>query len=156
MIADAEGVYTLGLTDNHLKLFEKLVFLWADYFGVTKRWEWYIRFEANAARLAGVNYKLSDRIAVVMLGNPYKDTRSLTAKELNRCACHEVAHILLAPIADWAEEGAPRGISINDIEYEIVHTLVQNGVQAVGDDFLEVCANEVDKAFPEFESLDEV
>lgn len=140
---------------DHLKLFETLVEKWAVYFGVSHRWELYVSWGDDPSETAGVHYKIAGRIATVVLTNPYRDTRGLSAEELSRAACHEVAHILLAPMSDLAEDGALRGMNINDIEHEIVHTLVKNARAHCELEILECCTHLISQAFPPPEPIDD-
>lgn len=135
------------LNQSHLDLFAKLVEAWASYFGVRHRWEIHVSFGDDENEAGGVLYKILGRIATITITNPHDDIRQLTPMEMSRIACHEVVHLLLAPLADWADEGTPRGLNINGIEHEIVHTLVLNSLAHVGNEILESCSKEVSVAF---------
>lgn len=116
------------LTEAHLATFEWYVKEWACHFGVDLRWQirciWSHDPE-SARRYAAVTYNCDSRMAVVELTNAYSDVVPLTDHILADSACHEVIHILLGPLADYAEAGAPRGVGVIGIEHEIVQTLVQ-------------------------------
>lgn len=143
-------VSEIQLNDKHLALYEQLVHQWAEYFGLRKRWEWYVGFDPQEKkRMGGVAYAVHDRIATVLLSNPYRDSRPLTAHVLSRIACHEVAHVLLAPLSEWAEEGKPNAMSLGDIEHEIVHTLTQNALTSNGHRIVDMLPAFVKQAFPD-------
>lgn len=143
-----ERDHKVYMDQRHLKLFEALCQSWAAYFGVSQRWEFYYSFGEDKNEIAGVHYKIIGRIATITLTNPYTDLRELDAAALSRAACHEIAHILLAPLADLAEDGALRGMNINDIEHEIVHTMVHNARAHIEADILERHHALIAEAFP--------
>ncbi|MGF6643124.1 hypothetical protein [Paraburkholderia sp. GAS82] len=120
------GSFKERLEDDHLAIFEWFVKEWASHFGVDLRWLIYVRWAEDAEdSAANVYYDDDARHAVVQLTRDYSGILPLGPMVLARYACHEIVHILLAPIAELAEQGVPRGVKTIGLEHEIVQTLVQ-------------------------------
>jgi hypothetical protein len=114
------------LDANHLATFEWYTKEWASHFGVDLRWLIHVRWSQDSGdSAAAVWYNDEARHAVVELRQDYDGSLPFSEEVLARFACHEVIHVLLAPLAELADLGAPRGVKTIGIEHEIVQTLMQ-------------------------------
>lgn len=116
------------LNDLHLATFEWYAKEWASHFGVSLRWQINVDWAEDSEvmkRYAQVWYDCESRKALIEISKRYDCRIPPTDQLLAEAAVHEVIHVLLAQLADYAEEGAPRSVNLIGIEHEIVQTLVQ-------------------------------
>lgn len=134
--------YKMRLKKKHLAVFEWYVFAWAKHFGLDKRWDITVDWAdvgSGGDKRAEITYRCTSRMAVIALMRDSSDIVPMTERLLAWSACHEAVHLLLAPIADYAEEGAPRCLNLIDIEHEVVHTLTHISMRDHFDDLREGC-----------------
>jgi hypothetical protein len=114
------------LTDSHLATFEWYAKEWACHFGVSLRWWIQVGWAHDSDDAsAWVNYDDDARIALISLNRKYKGNFPFSDEHLARFSCHEVIHVLLAPLAELADKGLPRSMRSIGTEHEIVQTLMQ-------------------------------
>jgi hypothetical protein len=137
------------LNDHHLALFKFFVMRAAEYMGLERRWEMLVRWGDDNGKRAAVSYNVRARSATVELTQNTEDYWPVTVDTLLEAAMHEVAHVVIAPLSVYAEQGAERCVDVDDIEHEIVNTIVFNALRHVGQDYKELAHHLIAKAFPE-------
>lgn len=137
---------TQRLNRKHLAQFEWYVTAFACHFGLNTRWavhvDWIKQSEQSKSR-ADIWYDCAGRRATIRLNRDSSDTVPMSERLIAEAACHEVCHMLLAALADYAEEGAPRCINLIDVEHEIVNTLVHIALRDHFPDMQEACPHKV-------------
>jgi hypothetical protein len=116
----------LELSDQHLAIFEWFTKEWSSHFGVDRRWWIRVTWVHDSTdAFAFVNYDDAARLAIIHLNRKYESVFPFDEEKLAHFACHEVIHVLLAPLAELADQGLPRAMTSIGTEHEIVQTLTQ-------------------------------
>jgi hypothetical protein len=143
------------LNEHHLKLMQCFVREFAKYFDISKSWDWTVVFGGSSGKRATVAYGLGSRMAVVEVTQENDGSLvPLSARSLAETMCHEVAHVLLAPMSHPGECGSLKGIDFNEVEHPIINVLTVNAMDHIYDDMAELLSGYIAKAFPEPETED--
>ena len=111
-------------TKHDFRVFSQAVRLWVDRLGLT---DWRVTLlhqnnsEVEHARASFSAY-VSDRVATVYLEPDWK-TNKPSDFILEKCALHEVAHILFATLTDYAAARYIGPCDIANEEHAIIHRL---------------------------------
>lgn len=119
-MGDSSTLPSLETTPEHFECFQAACLEAVERFGL-KGWNIYVRHHEIEASFAEVLSYSQERWATVFLGKtwPVEPTNKL----LKSTAHHEVAHILLAPLADAALERFGSESQIREAAEAIVVTL---------------------------------
>lgn len=134
-----------ALNEEHFATFRWWSMEWSRHFGVDMRWQISVTWadDLDSGKYAWVIYSGDARKARIELQREFRDIQAPSMRVLAETACHEVIHILLAPLADYAELGAPRCVDTIGIEHEIVQTLMQLSMRAHFDSMMAACPHKV-------------
>jgi hypothetical protein len=113
--------------ESHFATYEWYAKEWASHFGLQLRWQIAVAWsdDHDVGKYASVSYSADARNAVVLLSRQYECIEAPSERLIAESSCHEIIHLLLAALADLADDGAPRGFNPIGLEHEIVQTLVQ-------------------------------
>lgn len=82
--------------------------------------------QAGRNTLAEVtSMSLKDRLAVYKLGADFGDTKPVTEHSLDEISCHEMCHILLCELIEFAKDKDSKPEDIDAVEHRVIHTLVR-------------------------------
>ena len=88
------------LTDEHFAVFEREVWYWMEYFGLTQ-WSVEVKWTDSEDILAGCDTNIVNGSAKITLARTWLKETAITLHKLCWCSFHEVCELLLAPIGDY-------------------------------------------------------
>ena len=118
-------------TTKDFETFKTYCLKWQRELGLMN-WNLYFEWKKNDEQYAGCNYSVPDGVATIALSKQWDDFRKVNKSELNRCALHEVLHILFAEFSSIAEERFTTLKAVDNVEHGIIHRL-ENALLGTGD-----------------------
>lgn len=68
---------------------------------------------------------LKDRLAIYKLGEDFGDSRPVTEQSLEEIACHEMLHVLLNELIEYAKDPHTKPEDLEAVEHRVINVLVR-------------------------------
>lgn len=94
------------------ELFKSSALHWQKLLGITD-WVIYFDHDNNTERYAGCAWSIPGGVATLSLSKTWDDVRPKNKKEIERCALHEMLHLLFAR---WIHEAESRYTALEVME----------------------------------------
>lgn len=112
------------LTDKQVAAFEAFLGRWQAWLNLL---DWRVSLSKTPAGkrvLSEVQPDLESRMASVRLNRHWGENNSSSPVELERVACHEMLHVFLRELIDFAQDSRTSDEDLASFEHRVVHTLV--------------------------------